>query len=93
MPGVGHVRHLADIEALQHAKNVLGPASETFGRRIRSGVHFHFQWFNEAVFRCGTLDGMAIYGRAKTAYRPLGKSMTAWTARREIWLIISTSKN
>src|SRR5438046_2664831 len=45
MPGVRHVRHLADIEALQNRKNILRPVScgRGFGRRFSAAVHFHFQ--------------------------------------------------
>src|SRR5436305_10038326 len=44
MPGVRHVRHLADIEALQNHKNILRPGSfgRGFGRRFSAAVHFHF---------------------------------------------------
>src|SRR5436309_5084296 len=44
MPGVRHVRHLADIEALQNRKNILRPSSfgRGFGRRFSAAVHFHF---------------------------------------------------
>jgi hypothetical protein len=38
MPGVGHVRHLTDIKALQNPENILGP-----GLCIGASVHFHFQ--------------------------------------------------
>jgi hypothetical protein len=43
MPGVGHIRHLTDIETLQYPENILGPGLDIFGRRIGAGVHFHFQ--------------------------------------------------
>jgi hypothetical protein len=43
MPGVRHVRHLADVETLQYPENIFGPGLGGFGRRIRAGVHFHFQ--------------------------------------------------
>src|ERR1700688_1627656 len=47
MPGIRHVRHLADIEALQNRKNILRPGrsgfGSSFGRSFSAGVHFHFQ--------------------------------------------------
>jgi hypothetical protein len=43
MPGVGYIGHLANIEALQHPENILGPGLCIFGWRFGAGVHFHFQ--------------------------------------------------
>src|SRR5205823_4689151 len=47
MAGIRHVRHLADIEALQNRKNILRPGRNSFGggfgRSFGAGVHFHFR--------------------------------------------------
>src|SRR5258708_2738641 len=47
MPGIRHVRHLTDIEALQNRENILRPRGRGLGRGFGSsfsaGVHFHFQ--------------------------------------------------
>jgi hypothetical protein len=83
MPGIRHVRHLADIEALQDLEYILRPGGGSFGRRVRASVHFDFQSVGEAVFRGrlvfrgGTIEPTAFFERAKTAYRSLPVSMAA----------------
>src|SRR5258705_592324 len=95
MPGVRHVRHLADIEALQNRKNILRPGSfgRGFGRRFSAAVHFHFQSVRETVFRSGTVDAAAVSERAKSAYRSAPKSMAARMRTRESWRRVSNSRN
>src|SRR5258706_9872134 len=46
MPGIRHVGHLTDIEALQNRKNILRPGGRSFGSHFGASVHFHFQWAN-----------------------------------------------
>src|SRR5206468_448427 len=67
MPGVRHVRNLADIEALQNRKNILRPGrvGRGFGGRFSAAVHFHFQSVRETVFRSGTVDAAAVSDRGK----------------------------
>ena len=47
MPGIRHIGHLTDIEALQNRKDILRPGGRSFGRNLgggfSTGVHFHFQ--------------------------------------------------
>src|SRR6202161_3428219 len=43
MPGVRHIGHLTDVEALQNRKDILRPGRRRFGRCFGSSVHFHFQ--------------------------------------------------
>src|ERR1700731_1019320 len=43
MPGIRHVGHLRDSEAVQDRKDILRPAGRHFGRCFGTSVHFHFQ--------------------------------------------------
>jgi hypothetical protein len=70
MAGIRHVRHLADVEALQYRKYLIGP-----GRRIGGGmflssvgasVHLHFQSGRESG-PGRTVDGAPPNKSAKTA--------------------------
>ena len=43
MPGIGHIGHLTDVEALQNRENILRPGGSRFGSNFAASVHFHFQ--------------------------------------------------
>ena len=53
MPGIRHIGHLTDIEALQDRKNFLRPGGGIFSSYIGTGVHFHFQAVDEMYFGAG----------------------------------------
>src|SRR3984885_3845770 len=57
MPGIGHVRHLTDIEALQYVKDIFRPGRRGFGRCIGADVHLHFRSVDETVFWAGPSFG------------------------------------
>jgi len=52
MPGIRHVWHLSDIEALQNRKNLLRPGGGNFSG-FGTGVHFHFQAVDGMCFGAG----------------------------------------
>src|SRR4030081_3611559 len=69
MPGIRHVRHLTDIEALQNRKNILRPRGSgfgsSFGRSFSAGVHFHFQSGSRDCIPGRDCRGNAGFGKSE----------------------------
>src|SRR5258707_195424 len=80
MPGIRHVRHLTDIEALQNRKNILRPGGSSFGRSFSAGVHFHFQSASRDCIPVRDCRGNRGFGKSKNGISVFTKEYGSMTA-------------